>query len=668
MHDSIIFWDLAIVLLSALGGGLLAHFLKLPLFLGYIVGGAVVGQIVPIAHGEGFEFIELLAEVGVVLLMFTLGLEFSLKDIQRVGIPAIVGGVLGMAAMMGLFVPIGTAIGLGLFESLFIGAAISVSSTMVISKLLIDRDEVTLEHGRLMIGILLVEDLVVVLLLVLFPAITQADQGQVLDVGFALLKAFAILIPVLILAMKVVPWIVERIARTGNFELFILVSLSFGVGTAVGSAQLGLSTAMGAFLAGIIISESDYVHETLARILPLRDLFVALFFVSIGLLIDPKILLGAEPSLLLANWQIAALLVGIVVIGKGLIRGVTTLLIKYPLRVAFFVALGFTQIGEFSFVFAEQGRQLGIISDSNYNIILAASLMTILISSLLFRSAHPIWGKLRTRFPKLERDPQYELESEQSSKSGHVILFGYGRIGRAVGTALQKFNIPFVVIEADSQIVQRLKEENIDVIFGDASSERVVKAAKPETASVAIIALRVFFHIRESFRHMKRLNPKLPVLVRAHWDEEREELFKEGVSEVIQPEFEGAIETIRHALVHVGVPAIQMETYLDSLRRQRYGKFVQEWMEREDPFHKTHKLQEIELPEHSPLRGISLNDCNLRGELGISVIQIERKNGDQIVNPPADVVLEAGDHLMVMGTPTQLIEFIEMSKSVEVEP
>jgi len=658
MHDAAVFWDLAIVLISALGGGLLAHFLRLPLFLGYIVGGAVVGSFIPLADAEGFEIIELFAEIGVVLLMFTIGLEFSLKQLLRVGFPAIIGGLFGMIAMIAIFIPAGSALGLGLFESLFIGGAISVSSTMVISKLLMERDEITLEHGRLMIGILLVEDLVVVVMLVLFPALTQLDQVNIQEVGLAVLKALVILIPVIWLAMKAVPPIVERIARTGNFELFILVSLAFGIGTAVGTAQLGLSTAMGAFLAGIIISESDYVHETLARILPLRDLFVALFFVSIGLLIDPAIIFD--------NWQFCLLLVVLVIVGKGLIRGLTTLVLRYPLRVAFLVAFGFTQIGEFSFVLAEQGRQLGIISDENYNVILAASLITIFASSLLYRSASPLWSRLRSRYPQVEKEPAEKVDEKAQGFDGHVVLFGYGRIGRAVGVAMQEFKIPFVVVEADSQIVSRLKQQGIKVIYGDASSREVVKATHPESAAVAIIALRVFFHIREAFHHIHKINPELPVLVRAHWDEEREELFREGVTEVIQPEFEGAIETIRHTLVHLGVPGIQMETYLDGLRRQRYSKVLQEWIQREDPFHNLHKLQQVALSESSPLVGSTLRDCNLRGQLGISVIQVSRASGEEIVNPPPDLKLEVDDKLLVMGTPTQLIEFIEMSKSVDV--
>ncbi|MBI1729612.1 cation:proton antiporter [Candidatus Acetothermia bacterium] len=659
MSELTSFRDLALVLAGALGGGLLAHFLKLPLFLGYIVGGVLVGPFTPGLKVEDPTFILLLAQIGIVLLMFSMGLEFSLKDLMRVGAPAILGGLLGMSAMMLIFLLIGRVIGLSILASFFIGAGISVSSTMVIAKLLMERDELTLEHGRLMIGTLLVEDLAVVVLLVLLPALSQFQESHWQDIALALLKAVGILVPVIFLAIRAVPQLVERIARTGNFELFILVSLVIGIGTAVGTSQLGLSTAMGAFLAGILISESDYVHQTLARILPLRDLFVALFFVSLGMLIDP--------SAILQNWPLCLLLIGLAVIGKGVIRGLITWLFRYPLRVAFFVALGFTQIGEFSFVLAQVGVQANAISSDQYNVLIASSLVTIFVGSLLFRSAHPWWAAIRRTFPWVEKRPAEEPDDKAEQKDRHVILFGYGRIGRAVGAALDQFKVPYIVVEADSEIVGRLKERSTPFIFGDASSFQITQATHPERAVLAVIALRVFFHIRETFHNVKRINPDLPVLVRAHWEEEREQLFREGVSEVIQPEFEAAIEMIRHTLVHVGVSPLQMESYLDSLRQQRYGSTLRQWLQREDPFHKLQRLQEITLPDHSPLVGNSLRGCNIRDRLGVSVIQVQRKSGETFVNPPADLVLESGDKLLVMGSATQLVEMIEMSRSTNVE-
>lgn len=656
MPETTFFRDLAFVLLAALGGGFVAHLLRLPLFLGYIVGGALIGPFTPGPHVAQPRAIEQLAEMGVVLLMFTVGLEFSLKELLRMRAVALGGGILGMLVMIGIFLFLGKLLALPFAESLFLGAAISVSSTMVIAKLLMEREELNSEHGRLMIGTLLVEDLAVVVLLILLPALHQLQQLDVVSVALALLKGLAILTPVLLLATRVVPSLLDRIARTRNFELFILVTLVLSLGTAVATAQLGLSPAMGAFLAGLIIGESDFVHETLARILPLRDLFVALFFVSLGMLIDP--------ALILENLPLHALLVVLVVAAKGLMRGLIVYLFRYPLRVAFLVSLGFTQIGEFSFVLARLGADIGAISLANYNVLLATALLSIFASTLLFRMAHAWWRSLAARFPGLEPAPEEISLAETSPgpSQGHVILCGYGRMGRAVGQALEKFGISQVVIEADRQILAHLRDRGIAAIYGDAANERVCRAAHPEAAAFAVIALPDAFHARQAFQNLKRLNPHLPIIARAHWDEEREELFREGVSEVIQPEFEGSIEMIRHALAHAGVPPLDMESYLHQLRQQRYSTLLQEWLQREDPSHRLQKIQEVEIAEGSAFAGCSLGECQVRERTGVSVIQVRRKNGELTPNPSADTVLEAGDRVMVLGSPSQLIAFIEMNR------
>ncbi len=647
---------LAFVLLAALGGGFVAHLLKLPLFLGYIAGGALIGPFTPGPQVAEFRFIEQLAEIGVVLLMFTLGLEFSLKELLRVRTVAMGGGLAGMAVMIGLFLALAGLFEIAFYEAFFIGAAISASSTMVIAKLLMEREELNSEHAHIMIGTLLVEDLAMVVLLILLPAVRELQRVGALEVSLALLKGLAILVPVVFLATRTVPALLERIARTRNFELFILVTLVLSLGTAVVTAQLGLSPAMGAFLAGLIIGESDFVHETLARVLPLRDLFVALFFVSIGMMINPTIILE--------NWPLHALLVGLVVIVKGLSRGLLVYLLRYPLRVAFLVALGFTQIGEFSFVLAKLGVELGALSFEHYNVILATALLSIFISTFLFRMAHPWWSWLSARLPGLESTPQQMPlpEGARLLPPKHVIICGHGRIGRAVGEALERFGIPQVVIEADRQIAAQLKDQGIPVIYGDAANEGVCRAAQPKQASLAVIALPDSFRARQAFHNLKRLSPKLPIIVRAHWDEEREELFRVGVTEVIQPEFEGAMEMIRHALLHLEIPALEMESYLHELRQQRYSQLLQEWLQREDPFHKLQKIQEIEIPEGSSLVGLSLRDAKVRERTGVSVLHVRRKDGSTISNPAPETILLAGDRVLVLGSPSQLIEFIEMNR------
>jgi CPA2 family monovalent cation:H+ antiporter-2 len=656
MPETIFFRDLAFVLLAALGGGFVAHLLRLPLFLGYILGGALIGPFTPGPQVAEPRFIEQLAEIGVILLMFIVGLEFSLKDLMRMSTGALGSSLLGMLALIGLFLALSGLFSLTLSQALFIGTAISVTSTMVMAKLLTERDEIHSEHGRLMIASSLVEDLALVILLVLLPAVHRSQIVSITDVGWSLLKGLAILVPVLLLATRVMPPLIERVARTRNFELFLLITLTLSLGTAVLTAQVGLSPAMGAFLAGLIIGESDFIHETLARIVPLRDLFVALFFVSVGMLINPTIIWE--------NWPLHALLVGLVVIAKGLSRGLIVYLLRYPLRVAFLVTLGFTQIGEFSFVLAKLGVELGALTFEHYNVILATALLSIFISTFLFRLGHPLWAYVSARLPGLEPPPEGLTSSvlSETASPGHVILCGYGRIGSAVGTALEQFNIPQVVIESDRQILAQLKDRSIPVIYGDAANERVCHAAHPDTATLAVIALPDAFHARQAFRNLKRLNPQLPIIARAHWDEEREALFREGVTEVIQPEFEGSIEMIRHALAHVGIAALDMESYLHQLRQQRYSRLLQEWLQREDPTGKLQKIQEVEISAGGAFSGHSLRECQIRERTGVSVIQVRHKAGEITANPSPDTVLHPGDRVVVMGSPSQLIEFLEMNR------
>lgn len=672
MPESTLFRDLILALLAAAGGGALAYLLKLPLFLGYIVGGALVGPFVAAPGTSEFRVIEQLAELGVLLLMFTLGLEFSLKELVRMRGVALGGGLLGIVLMIALFGGLSRGIGLPLTETLVLGATVSVSSTMIIAKLLLERGELDTRHGRLAIGTLLVEDLAVVVMLFLLPALAalggqtagpspEAEgSGDVLGVLWAFGKGLAVVVPVFWIAMRGVPPLLDRVAQARNFELFLLVALVLSLGTGLITAQVGLSPALGAFLAGLVIGESDYVHETLARVLPLRDLFVALFFVSMGMLLDPELLAG--------NLPLVGLLVTAGVLGKGLVRGALVWLFRQPAKVALFTALAFTQIGEFSFVIGKMGAELGLLSPAGYNALLAASLLSIFLSSFLFRLAPPLWDFVRRRFPRLEaerRAPEGEIP-EVGPLRGHVIVCGYGRMGSAVGEALERFRVPFVVVERNPQKAQQLKAQGVAVIVGDASYEPVIQATHPERARLAVLALPDFPRAKGAFRHLRARNPSLPVLARAHWDEEREELFREGISEVIQPEFEGALELIRHALLHAGVPARELEEYLHELRQRRYSVLLQEWLQREDPHGRLQKVQEVEIPRESSLVGRSLQECRIRERTGVTVLQIRRRRGPTVLNPPPETVLEPGDRVLVLGTPTQIVEFIELSRCLSL--
>jgi K+:H+ antiporter len=377
--ETALYHDLAYVFVAAMAGGLVARMLRQPLILGYVAGGIVVGPFTPGLRLSDVHELELLAEIGVILLMYSIGIEFSIRDLLRVKWVALIGGPLGILLSILLAAGVGWMLGWSVSQRIAVGAAVAVASTMVLSRLLIDCGELQSEHGRVMIGITLVEDFAVVALTVLLPSLGGGQRGELLAVGLALGKGLLILAPVAVLAYKFVPPLMAWVARMKDDELYLLVSLALGFATAALTQAVGLSLALGAFLAGVVISGSEQAHETLARVLPLRDAFVALFFVTIGALIDPR-------QLFSHSWLLAEIL-GLVVLGKFVIWLAVVRLFRYPLRSAARVAIGLTQIGEFSYVLIAVARDSNLVGNDVYNAILAASLLSILLNAGLMRVA-----------------------------------------------------------------------------------------------------------------------------------------------------------------------------------------------------------------------------------------------------------------------------------------
>jgi CPA2 family monovalent cation:H+ antiporter-2 len=551
--DPLFFRDLAYVLLAALFGGSVAWVLRQPLIVGYVVGGILISPFTPGPAISDMHNFELFAEIGVVLLMFSIGLEFSLGDLLRVKWVALIGGPLGILLSVGLSLAVGPFLGWNALEAIVVGAVISVASTMVLARLLLDRGELHSRHGRLMIGITLVEDLAVVVLTVLLPSLGPIEPGRFIQIGVALTKSIIFLVPIVYLASKVVPSVLTRIARTQNQELFLLVALTLGIGTAALTQTVGLSLALGAFLAGLLISGSEYAHETFARLLSLRDAFVAFFFVTIGALIDP--------TTVFHNWPLLAMVIGLVVIGKLVIWTGVVRLFGYPLATAFLVGLGLTQIGEFSFVLVEVSRSAGLVGNDVYSATLAASLITILLNTQLTRYV-PVWFQSR-------RGPHAQISQTgvtATEFSDHVIICGFGRLGSAVGKALKTFRIPFTVIERDPDIGIALRGQGISCFFGDAAHRHLMLEAGVKRATLVVVALAGIESARLAVRRIRAINSELAILARAHGRAEAEELLKSGATEVIQPELEASVALVRHALTRMGLPKENVLSYLERFR------------------------------------------------------------------------------------------------------
>jgi monovalent cation:H+ antiporter-2, CPA2 family len=634
--DPTFFYDLAWVVLASVLGGTLAWLARQPLILGYVLGGVLVGRFTPGPAVADVHTFELFAEIGVVLLMFSIGVEFSLRDLLRVRWVALLGGPLGIVLSGVLGVAVGRALGWPPVQGLVVGLVVSVASTMVLARLLMDRGELHSRHGRVMIAITLVEDIAVVALTVLLPSLGTLAPERIVAVSLAIGKAAIVLVPVLWVAAKVVPPLMQRVARTQNDELFLLVVLAIGIGTAALTQAAGLSVALGAFLGGLTISASDYAHETLARLLPLRDVFVAMFFVTVGMLVDP--------FSVAANLPLLAVMLAMIVVGKAIIWTIVVRLFGQPLGTAVLVGLGLTQIGEFSFILIQVARDAELVGSDVYNVTLAASLITILMNGLLVRYA-PDW---------LEALRLGRARGEPIEPGGEVrdlvVLCGFGRVGSEIGEALQTFGIPYAVVERNPEICAQLRARGIRCVFGDAAHREILARAGVQRARLVIVALPEIERARLAVAAVRELHPDVPLLARAHGRAEAEALRAKGATEVIQPELEASATLIRHALATLGLPKERAIAYLERYRSA---------MERADAgaaaISVLPDVRELAL-RRGGVADQSLRDARIRERFGVTVVAVRRADG-LVFNPAPETILRPGDVVRVFGLPEQIEAF-----------
>jgi CPA2 family monovalent cation:H+ antiporter-2 len=387
--NPILFRDLTYIFLAAVTGGLVARRLRLPLILGFILGGIAISPFTPGPQLSDLHTFAIFAEVGVVLLMFSTGVEFSIPDLRRVKWVALAGAPIGILFILGLAVAVSKIAGFSITEGAVIGATVSVASTMVLVRLLTDAGKLTTTYGRVMIGITLVEDLAVICMTVVLPIFSGPGDRLFLKAAWTLGKALLLLIPLVFLAIKVIPRLLRRVKLTCNTELLLLVAIAICLGTAALAQAVGFSVALGAFLAGLSISRFPDLHDAHTQLVPLRDAFVALFFVSLGALIDPKVVFHSLPLL--------GLMLLLIVVGKFLVWTMVVWLFRYPVRTAIAVAAGLTQIGELSFVVLQAGRSSGVVAENVFNIVIAASLISILLNVFIVRGT---FAWLNRKFPE----------------------------------------------------------------------------------------------------------------------------------------------------------------------------------------------------------------------------------------------------------------------------
>lgn len=631
------FQDIAFIFVAAVAGALFARWLKQPLILGYVLGGIIIS---PFTFGPSVSDVhrlEIVAEVGVILLMFSIGLDFHLKDLIRFRWVAMLGAPLGMIAMIGLGVLAGISFGWPMNQSLVVGAVISVCSTMVLARFLMEHGELRTHRGRIMIAIALVEDIAVVILTVLIAALGSPTANVWQGLGISLLKAVALLVPLGFVATRLVPPLLRRVMRIHSPELFLIIILALCLSTAAVTQAIGLSLALGAFLAGIVLSGSDYAREALGSLLPLRDAFVALFFVTIGMLMDPKAIV-ADPTLLLV--------MVVLIIGGSLT--VWTLVVRmfgYPLVTALSVGVGLAQIGEFSFILVQVARASRLIPDNVYNATLAAALLTITINGALWKYAVPAVDRRRARSLGKYTEPLPEAEAMRD----HVVICGFGRMGGPAGAAFETFKVPYLIIEIDPDVVANARKHGQPCMFGDPVHTAVLEAAHVERASLVLVTLPEPDRAYLAIKNIRRLAPEVTLIARAHRRADFELLKQAGATVIVQPETEAGATMIAESLHHLGISDEETYAYMENYRTA---------MNLAQP-----RLQgrPYSLPELRDLAvskigaaGKMLRDSKLREEFGLNVVRIRKANGSPIFNPAADTILDDGDTIEVLGLEDQL--------------
>ena len=553
--------DFVLIVVAGLGGGVLARLLRLPLLVGYVAAGVAVGP-----HTTGptvvqIRDIELLSEIGVALLLFSLGLEISLRDLRPVRRLALLGGPLQILLTGG-----GTAfaaaslLGMPPTEAIWFGAMVSLSSTMVVLKTLSATGMAATLASRVMIGLLIVQDLAVIPMLIVLPQLGRLEGALP-----ALLRASAIaavfLLAVILAGSRVLPGLLRRVLLWGSRELFLVAVVAVGVGLGFAAHSLGLSFALGAFVAGLILSESEFSHQALSEIVPLRDVFGLLFFVTVGMLFDPAYVWDHAGAV--------AITVLAIFVGKALITGALVRAFGYGNLAPWIVGFGLSQIGEFSFVLARQGRASGLLGSDAYALALSCTVLTMALSPLVAAAALPAGRAWRRWILPAASLQTFNLPA--AGLHGHVVVAGYGRTGRAVLEGLAASGIPALVIEADHEVFGDAAAAGRAAVWGDVAHEEVQRAAGIERARMLVLTVPGRFAVDLGLERARALNPAIEVIARAAGEQEVAELRRRGAASVVQPEFEGGVEMVRQALLRSEQDPRETQRLIRGIREQLYG-------------------------------------------------------------------------------------------------
>ncbi|WP_320174801.1 cation:proton antiporter [Maridesulfovibrio sp.] len=649
--------DLVILIVAGMLGGFVARMLRQPLLLGYIVAGVLVGPHTGGITVSGVHEIELLAEIGVALLLFTLGIEFSIKELKPVRHVALIGTPLQIILTMAFGWGTGQLMGWDSHLSMWFGAFIALSSTMVVLKTLESKGLVGTLSSRVMLGMLVVQDIAIVPMLIIMPQL-GSDSFGLQALGLAGIKTVLFLVSMFMLGSRVIPGFMRIVASWNSREMFMLSCSAIGLGIGYATHMLGLSFAFGAFVAGMVLSESRYAYQALSDILPLRDIFSLIFFASVGMLIDPFYVWENIGTILILAVAILA--------GKGLIFGSVARLFNYRNVIPLALGLGMFQVGELSFLLLQQGAESGSFPKEYFPLFMGVGIVTMLLTPIMASCTGPLYSMLQSR---RKSDPLQTINLPESELDGHVVILGYGRFGSYVADSLREIDIPHVVVELNANKVELAAEDGRAVIYGDAGQEIVLEAARVSHARMVLLTIPSVRGSSSVLQKVHHLAPQCPIVALSRNPEHLEVLNELGAHHIIMPEFETGLEMVRQTLFNFCLPAVEIQNVMDSMRRERYTTDVERNYPKSAQLFRLSKAAEslnlswVEVSEHAEIMGRSLAGSKIRTVTGVSVAGVLRDD-HFIQNPDGSFQFEQGDIVGVLGGRKN----IERFRSLASEP
>lgn len=654
-HSPPLLQDLLVLLLASVPIAFIFHRLRLPTIVGFMITGVLIG---PHALGliKDVEAIEV-AEIGVALLLFTIGLEFSLRRMLEMRRLVLLGGGLQVILTTLLVTGIVYLLGRPVNEAVFFGFLFALSSTAIVLKSYIDRAEIDAPHGRAGVGILLFQDLSIVPMMLMIPILSGRQGTSAARIALTLGIAVAAIAIIIFAARTVVPYLLYHIVRLRSPEVFIISVVLLSLGTSWLTSQAGLSLALGAFIAGIVLSESEYSHQIVADILPFRDVFNSLFFISMGMLLSLSAL--AADALTVLAW------VGALTLGKALLVLAVVRLLGYSLRVSTMTALGLAQVGEFSFILAKAGLPQGLLSEMDYQQFLAASILSMIATPFLIKVAPRIGYALQSMFARgsLLEPSVTGFDPQEPDLRGHVIIVGYGLNGRNLAKVLRRTGVPYLVMELNAEAVREASDQGERIIYGDATRKEVLHHIRLDYARILVLAISDPIASRHTVSLARQMNPDIHIIVRTRYMSEMSDLRELGANEVIPEEFETSIEIFSRVLREYGIARHVIQRQVTAIRSEGYQMLRAPSLPIVDMSEIAEALEAastetLSVEADSFAVGKTIGELGLRKKTGVSIIAITRERHTEI-NPRPETTIRAEDVLVLLGGAEQIDRAVE---------